>query len=252
MELSLALAALLFGVAAIAGCLDTIAGGGGLIALPALLMAGVPPAAAIATNKLQGSGGTFTATLYFLRQGAMRLSDNRLAIATTFLGAIAGGWLVLKMDATTLAKIIPFLLIALGSYFALSPKLGAVDSQRRVSHGVFSALVAPLLGFYDGFFGPGTGMFMALAFVSLGGYNLAKATAHTKLLNFTSNIAALLYFLLFGQIYWAVGLIMLCGQFLGAYVGARLVVTRGAGLIRPVVTVVCFVMAAKLWMDAYG
>lgn len=252
MDLSFGVAALLFGVAAIAGCIDTIAGGGGLIALPALLMAGVPPAAAIATNKLQGSGGTFTATLYFLRQGAIGLRENRLAIVMTFLGAIAGGWLVLKLDTTTLARVIPFSLIAMGSYFALSPKLGAIDSQRRISHRAFSGLVAPLLGFYDGFFGPGTGMFMALAFVSLGGYNLTKATAHTKLLNFTSNIAALLYFLLFGQIYWAVGLTMLCGQFLGSYLGARLVVTRGAALIRPLVTVVCFGMATKLLMDAYG
>ncbi|MGD1942905.1 MAG: TSUP family transporter [Leptolyngbyaceae cyanobacterium] len=250
MEVSFAVAALLFAIAAIAGCVDTIAGGGGLIALPAMLMVGVPPAAAIATNKLQGSGGTLTASLYFLRQGAIRLQPNRLAILMTFIGSVAGGWLVLKLDATTLAQIIPFLLMGLGGYFALSPKLGAVDSQERLSYGRFSAGVAPLLGFYDGFFGPGAGMFMALAFVSLCGYNLTKATAHTKLLNCTSNVAALLYFLLFGQIYWAVGLTMLCGQFCGSYVGAKLVVARGATLIRPIITLVCFVMAIKLLLDA--
>ena len=250
MEVSFAAAALLFAIAAIAGCVDTIAGGGGLIALPAMLMVGVPPAAAIATNKLQGSGGTLTASLYFLRQGAIRLRPNRLAILMTFIGSVAGGWLVLKLDATTLAQIIPFLLMGLGGYFALSPKLGAVDSQERLSYGRFSAGVAPLLGFYDGFFGPGAGMFMALAFVSLCGYNLTKATAHTKLLNCTSNVAALLYFVLFGQIYWVVGLTMLCGQFLGSYVGAKLVIARGATLIRPIITLVCFVMATKLLLDA--
>ena len=251
MELNAAVAALLFTVAAIAGCIDTIAGGGGLIALPAMLMVGVPPAAAIATNKLQGSGGTLTATLYFLRQGAIHLGENRVAILMTFVGSVAGGWLVLNLDATTLAKIIPFLLIGLGGYFALSPKLGVMDSQQRISYGAFSAGVAPLLGFYDGFFGPGAGMLMTLAFVSLCGYNLTKATAHTKLLNCTSNVAALLYFLLFGHIYWRVGLVMLCGQFLGAYVGARLVFARGASLIRPIITLVCFGMATKLLLDAY-
>jgi uncharacterized membrane protein YfcA len=252
MELNIAVAALLFTVAAIAGCIDAIAGGGGLIALPTMLMVGVPPAAAIATNKLQGSGGTLTATLYFLRQGAIRLDENRLAILMTFVGSVTGGWLVLKLDTTTLAKIIPFLLIGLGSYFALSPKLGIVDRQQRISYGAFSAGVAPLLGFYDGFFGPGTGMLMAVAFVGLCGYNLTKATAHTKLLNCTSNVAALLYFLLFGHIYWQVGLVMLCGQFLGSYLGARLVVARGASLIRPIITLVSFGMATKLLLDAYG
>lgn len=251
MEFGVEVALLLFGVAAIAGCIDTIAGGGGLIALPTMLIVGVPPAVAIATNKLQGSGGTFTASLYFLRKKTIRLDENWLPILTTFFGSVLGGWLVLQIDSSTLAKIIPFLLIIMGSYFALSPNLGAVDSHRRVSSSMFSALVAPALGFYDGFFGPGTGMFMALSFVSLCGYNLTKATAHTKLLNCTSNVAALLYFIFFGEIFWKIGLVMLCGQFVGSYIGARMVFTQGAKLIRPVVTLVCFAMASKLLFDSY-
>lgn len=249
MDLGIVDIGILFGVAAIAGCIDTIAGGGGLITLPTMLMVGVPPAAALATNKLQSTGGSLTASLYFLRQRAVRLQDNTLAIGTTFLGSILGSWLVLTLDAAALARIIPFLLILIGSYFALLPKLGAVDSQRRISSRAFAGLVAPLLGFYDGFFGPGTGMFMAVAFVGLCGYNLTRATAHTKLLNFTSNVAALLYFLLFGTIYWSVGLAMLGGQLLGAHLGAKLVFARGAQLIRPVVTIVCFVMAIKLLIE---
>lgn len=239
----------LFGVAAIAGCIDTIAGGGGLITLPTLLMVGVPPAAAIATNKLQGTGGSFTATLYFLRQGAIHLQGNWLTVAMTFGGSVVGSWLVLQIDSSILAQVIPFLLMAMGSYFALSPKLGVVDSQRRIGYKAFSVGVAPGLGFYDGFFGPGTGMFMALAFVKLCGYNLTKATAHTKLLNFTSNIAALLYFLLFGTLYWGAGLAMLAGQMVGAAIGARLVWRQGSQLIRPMVTLVCFALAIKLLTD---
>ncbi|MGB3495174.1 MAG: TSUP family transporter [Elainellaceae cyanobacterium] len=251
MEFGVEVAALLFGVAAIAGCIDTIAGGGGLIALPMMLIVGVPPASALATNKLQGSGGTFTASLYFLRKKTVRLRDNWVPILTTFFGSVVGVWLVLQMDSSILAKMIPFLLIVMGSYFALSPNLGAVDSKRRVSSSIFSAFVTPVLGFYDGFFGPGAGMFMTLSFVSLCGYNLTKATAHTKLLNCTSNVAALLYFVLFGEIFWKLGLVMLCGQFLGSYIGARMVFSRGAALIRPVVTTMCFAMAFKLLFDSY-
>lgn len=251
MALTVTEAVLLFGVAAIAGCVDTIAGGGGLIALPAMLMVGLPPGAAIATNKLQGCGGTLTATAYFVHRGAIRLQDHRLAIAMTFIGSMVGGWLILQLDPALLARLIPVLLMGMGVYFAVSPQLGVGDRDRRLSPRTFALLVAPLLGLYDGFFGPGTGMFMALAFVSLCGFNLTKATAHTKLLNGTSNVAALLYFLVYGDIAWGVGLIMLWGQFCGAWVGARLVFMKGAALIRPMVTAICVLMALKLLWDVY-
>ena len=252
MDLSLDIVTLLFFVAMVAGCIDTIAGGGGLIVLPTLLMVGVPPAVALATNKLQGSGGTLVASSYFLRQQIVRLRDIKLTVLMTFCGAVFGVWLVLQIDSTVLETIIPFLLISMGAYFALSPRLGATDQHQRMGHTPFSILVAPLLGFYDGFFGPGTGMFMALSLVSLRGYNLTKATAHTKLLNCTSNVSSLLYFLAFGRVYWAAGLVMLVGQVIGSSIGARIVLAKGASLIRPVVAAMCFVMAAKLLFDRIG
>ena len=95
-------------------------------------------------------------------------------------------------------------------------------------------------------------MFMALSLVSLRGYNLTKATAHTKLLNCTSNVSSLLYFLAFGEVYWRVGLIMLAGQVIGSSVGARIVIAKGTALIRPVVAIVCFLMASKLLFDIFG
>lgn len=252
MHLGLDMVALLFGVAMVAGCVDTIAGGGGLIVLPTMLMIGVPPTAALATNKLQGSGGTLVASLYFLRQQIVRLRDIKLTVLMTFLGAVFGVWLVLQINSTILKTVIPFLLISMGIYFALSPQLGATDQKQRLAYGPFSTLIAPLLGFYDGFFGPGTGMFMALSLVSLRGYNLTKATAHTKILNCTSNVSSLLYFLAFGEVYWGVGLVMLAGQVIGSSIGARIVVAKGATLIRPVVAGVCFLMASKLLIDIIG
>ncbi|MBE9067253.1 TSUP family transporter [Leptolyngbya cf. ectocarpi LEGE 11479] len=249
MHLGIDTVALLFGVAIVASCVDAIAGGGGLIVLPTMLMVGIPPAAALATNKLQGSGGTLVASLYFLRKQIVRLRDIKLTVLMTFVGAVLGVWLVLQIDSTVLKAIIPFLLISMGAYFALSPKLGTTDQKQRLAHGPFAIFIAPLLGFYDGFFGPGAGMFMALSLVSLRGYNLTKATAQTKLLNCTSNVSSLLYFLAFGEVYWRVGLIMLAGQVIGASIGARIVLAKGAALIRPVVATVCFLMASKLLVD---
>lgn len=249
MHLSIDTVALLFVVAIVASCVDAIAGGGGLIVLPTMLMAGMPPAAALATNKLQGSGGTLVASLYFLRRQVVRLRDIKLTVLMTFIGAVLGVWLVLRIDSTVLKAIIPFLLLSMGAYFAFSPKLGATDQKQRIAHGPFAILIAPLLGFYDGFFGPGAGMFMALSLVSLRGYNLTKATAQTKVLNCTSNVSSLLYFLLFGEVYWRVGLIMLAGQIIGASIGARIVLAKGAALIRPMVATVCFLMASKLLLD---
>ena len=252
MHLSIDIVALLFAVAIVAGCVDTIAGGGGLIVLPTLLMVGLPPAAALATNKLQGSGGTLVASIYFLRKQIVRLRDIKLTVFMTFVGAVFGVWLVLKIDSTVLKAIIPFLLIGMGAYFALSPQLGAIDQTHRVADKPFAIFFAPLLGFYDGFFGPGTGMFMTLALVNLRGHNLTKATAHTKLLNCTSNVSSLVYFLAFGDVYWGAGLIMLAGQVIGSSIGARIVLAKGAGLIRPVVAVVCFLMAFKLLLDVFS
>ncbi len=252
MHLSIDTVALLFVVAMVAGCVDTIAGGGGLIVLPIMLMVGMPPTVALATNKLQGSGGTLVASIYFLRQQIVRLQAIKLTVLMTFLGAVFGVWLVLQIESTILKAVIPFLLISMGVYFALSPQLGITDQQQRITHNPFSLLIAPLLGFYDGFFGPGTGMFMALSLVSLRGYNLTKATAHTKILNCTSNVSSLMYFLAFGDVYWNVGLVMLVGQVIGSSIGARIVLAKGAALIRPVVAVVCFLMASKLLFDILG
>ncbi|MEA5466308.1 TSUP family transporter [Leptothoe sp. PORK10 BA2] len=252
MHLSIDMVALLFMVAVVAGCVDSIAGGGGLITLPSMLLVGIPPAAALATNKLQGCGGTLAASFYFLRQQVVRLRDLKLMIVMTFVGAVLGVWLILQINSTALKAIIPFLLISVGIYFALSPQLGTTDQKQPVAHGPFSLWIAPCLGFYDGFFGPGAGILMALSLVSLRGYNLTKATAHTKILNGTSNVSSLLYFLAFGKVYWTVGLVMLVGQIIGSSIGARLVLAKGATLIRPVISGVCFLMAVKLLFDIFG
>lgn len=244
--------ALLFFVAMFAGCIDAIAGGGGMIVVPVLLATGINPVQVLATNKLQSMGGAFSASLYFIRRNMIDLSQQKFVICCTFVGAICGAILIQYIRADILRFMLPLLLIIIGVYFYLMPTLGESDSQQRVSTFSFGLISGLGIGFYDGFFGPGTGSFYALAYVTLCGYNLAKATAHAKLLNFISNFAALLFFIIAGQVIWVIGLVMLVGQVIGARIGANLVLTRGQKLIRPMIITVSLIMSCKLLYDNHS
>ena len=246
MEFSAETALLLFVVAMIAGWVDSIAGGGGLLTVPSMLLVGMPPAMALATNKLQSSAGTLTAAIYFIQKGAVNLKQIRWLILATFIGSMFGSWLVLQIDAGILLAYLPILLILVGLYFLFSPSIGDVERKRKLSLVAFALVICPLLGFYDGFVGPGTGSYMALSFVLLCGYSLPKATANAKVLNFTSNFSALLYFMVFGEVFWLMGLVMIVGQLIGAFFGAKMVLESGSALIRPIVVIVCFAMSANI------
>ncbi|WP_062270055.1 TSUP family transporter [Endozoicomonas arenosclerae] len=244
---------LLFSVAVLAGFVDSIAGGGGLITVPALMAVGLSPAQALATNKLQSTGGSFSASVYFVRRGLVNLKDMRFAIFMTFVGSAVGTVLVQMIDASVLKQIIPFLLLGIAAYFILSPGARKTEATAaKMSLTAFACTAGVGVGFYDGFFGPGTGSFFAIAFVSLMGFSLTTATAHTKVLNCTSNVASLLFFMLGGQVVWAVGGIMLVGQFIGARLGSRMVVKRGQQIIRPMIVIISLVMTGKLMWDEYS
>jgi len=245
-SLSIELLTLLFFTGLIAGTLDSIAGGGGLISFPVLLGVGMSPVQALATNKLQGSFGTTTAALHFLRHGEIDRQGMVFAIVCTFIGAMLGTLAVSQIDSRILMTFIPVLLIANALYFLFSSRVGDVARHRRVSMGAFSMIFGAGIGFYDGFFGPGTGAFFALAFVSILGFSLKQATAHSKLLNMTSNLAALLFFMLGGYVVWSIGLVMAAGQIIGATIGAHLVIRRGTALIRPLLVIVSIALTVKL------
>jgi len=243
---------ILFALALIAGLVDAIAGGGGLITMPALLWAGLGPVEALATNKAQGVFGTATSTANFVHKGAIDLHRAAFSVACTFVGAASGTLLVRHLGGELLAWLVPILLIAFALYFMFSPRVSDLDSHRRLNEGAFALLVGTLVGFYDGFFGPGAGTFFTMGYVALLGYNLRKATAHTKLLNFTSNLAALLFFLPGGHIVWAYGLAMAAGQLVGAWTGSHLVLRHGTGLVRPVLVTASLAVSAKLLLDQYS
>ena len=252
MEFGFDLLAILFGVAALAACVDAIAGGGGLITIPALLWAGVTPAQALATNKLQGSFGSFTASLNFIRKGHVNPRDMVLAIVLTFAGSALGTVLVQMLDPGILMTILPGLLILIALYFLFSPRVGDIDAHQLISKATFAFTAGFGIGFYDGFFGPGTGSFFSIAFVALLGFNMTKATAHTKVLNFTSNFASLVMFIAGGEVVWVVGGVMAVGALLGAQIGSHLVMKVGARLVRPLLVVTSIAISIKLIIDQYG
>jgi uncharacterized membrane protein YfcA len=233
-----------------AGFVDAIAGGGGLITLPVLLNAGLPPQDALGTNKLQACFGSGGATLHFGRAGLIDFGASLAGVGYTFLGALAGTLVVQRLNPGFLRVAIPWLLLAIVLYLLLRPTLGDQDAHPRMPSVAFYTLFGLGLGFYDGFFGPGTGTFWAMALVMVLGFNLTKATAHTKLLNFASNAASLLVFLSFGQVQATAGLLMGVGQILGAQLGAHMVILRGARFIRPIfITVVLALTARLLWLN---
>lgn len=241
---------LLFGVAFIAGLIDSIAGGGGLITVPVLLGIGLPPQVALGTNKLQASFGSGSAMLHFVRAGTVKLGDCWSGIIWTATGAALGVWGVQLLDPGILRQLIPWLLAAIAIYTLLSPKLGAEDSHARMKGGVFYFLFGLTIGFYDGFFGPGTGSFWTMALMMLLGCSMLRATATTKVMNFTSNFVALIFFLSVGQVKFVEGIVMGAGQFLGARVGSKLVIKRGTAFIRPVfITMVLALVGRLIWQN---
>jgi len=169
----------------------------------------------------------------------------------TIIGAIAGTRLVEWLDPALLKHIIPVVLLVIAAYVYLKPQLGEQDIHSRMGRISFYAVAGLNIGFYDGFFGPGTGTFWAMAFMLGLGFNLTKATAYTKVMNVASNVASLAFFAIGGHIYYAAGMTMAIGQLLGAKAGSHMVITRGTKFIRPVFLTVVVAVTAKLLYNTY-
>lgn len=232
-----------------AGFIDSIAGGGGLVTVPALLLAGFSPVQALATNKLQGLFGAGTAALTYASKGHVNLAGQLPSALIAFGASALGALLITRIPSEAIRTVLPFLLIAIALFFWLKPGLDDLDRAERIRPAIFMASIVPLVGFYDGFFGPGTGSFFMMAFVTMAGYGVLKATAHTKLLNFASNIGGFAVFALSGAIAWKIGLAMGVAQIAGAQIGSRLAMKKGVRLIKPLLVVTCFALALRLWLQ---
>lgn len=241
----------LFVVGGCTGFIDSIAGGGGLVSLPVLLSLGLPPQMAIATNKMQSIFGTFSAVYYYRRARLVRIREVLLGVCCAAIGAALGASLIQRIDNHVLRLIVPWLLLSIFLFTLFSPQLGEMDKHHRLKPHLFYVLFGIALGFYDGFFGPGTGAFWAIAFVTVLGFNLRKATAHTKVMNLTSNIVSVFTFLYAGLVVLPIGLTMALGQLVGTYAGTHLVIHKGTGFIRVFFLCVVGAMLAKLFWTAY-
>lgn len=240
---------LLFLAGLCAGLVDAVAGGGGIISLPVLLNLGMPAPLALGTNKLQSSFGALMAVSRYARHGLLDRRACRVGVIATLVGALVGAAVVQTMDGRFLEAAIPWLLGAIVLYTLARPQLGEHDHPPRFATGVFFTSFGLALGFYDGFFGPGTGSFWTIALIGLQGHNFLKATAYTKVMNATSNLAALGLFAFAGQVHLPSGLVMGAGQLVGARLGVALAMKRGSRFVRPVfLTMVTLVMLRLLYL----
>jgi hypothetical protein len=246
--------AILAGVGLTAGTIDAVAGGGGLLTVPALLWVGLPPHLALGTNKGQSVFGSFAALVRFSRSGLVDGRRARVSFPLGLAGSLAGAALVLAVPPAVLRPVVIVLLALVAVFvgFRRTPApAGAGAPPVRASLPVAGA-IALAVGAYDGFFGPGTGTFLIVAFVALLGDGLARASAEAKVVNFASNVAALALFATRGVVMWKIALPMAAGQLLGGYLGAHLAVRRGDALVRRAVVLVALAAAVKLAWDMRG
>jgi uncharacterized membrane protein YfcA len=241
----------LFLASLMAGFVDAIAGGGGLLAVPALLACGLPPQVVLGTNKFQSTFGTALAAWNYMRAGLMNTPGLWFAVAAGLCSSIVGALIAIRLDPTLLRRVIPFLLLGIASYLALNRNLGMNKRPPRLEPHLFAILFGSLLGFYDGFFGPGTGSFWMAACVIVLGLDMRAATGYTKAANLASNVAALVTFVFNGHVHYGIGLLMATGNLIGARLGSRMVIHRGAALVRPIFLTVVIALSFKLFWDAF-
>ncbi|NTS76640.1 TSUP family transporter [Catenovulum sp. SM1970] len=249
-ELSLSLLLMLFAVAIVASYIDTLAGGGGLITIPALMLAGVPPLMALGTNKLQSSFGVLTASTLLYKRGLFKFREVRPLIVMAFLGSVLGTIAVQFIDAKALSIVIPIVLVAITIYFLLPIKLDEIKPA-KVSAKTYKNAVIPTVGVYDGMFGPATGSFFTLAGVSLKGQDLVGATIHAKTFNLATNLASLGVFIIAGQVFWLAGIVMILGQIIGAFFASKTLTNIKAIYLKRLIITVCILMLSKYAYDHF-
>ena len=242
-------------VALLGGFIDAIAGGGGMLVMPALLSIGMPPHLVVGTNKLVGTFGTFSASVTFIRKGLFQPALWWAMSFGTLVGALLGAVLIYLLSAGTLKALLPLAILLASGYLIWPrrtppaqtiPRPEATPTGRR---GV-KLLTGGLIGFYDGFIGPGTGAFWMAAAMKLFHLDLVAAAGVARFMNFVSNITALLTFVILGNIDYTVGLTMGATLMLGAFVGAHSAIRYGAPFIRPVFLLVVALMAGRLLLAA--
>ena len=236
----------------LAGLVDSIVGGGGLILLPALFATfpQAPPATLFGTNKSASIWGTAFATVQYSRRVQLPWRALLPAAAAGLLGSLVGAWAVTQVDPALFRKALPLLLTALLAYTLARKDLGREHAPRYAgrAEALMASAIGLVVGFYDGFFGPGTGSFLVFAWVRLLGYDFLNASASAKLINTATNLSALLLFAWKGHVWWHLALAMALANVVGSLIGTRLALKHGAGFVRQVFL---FVVLALILKTAY-
>ena len=243
--LSYGMLGFLFFISVMAGLIDTMAGGGGLLTVPALMMSGIPPLSVLGTNKFQSTMGSGTATCMMLNKKKIKFADVKYKMLTAFIGATIGTILIQFVNTKTLSFVIPIILLIVLLYFIFAPKVEQATGAPKISDKRFQNAVVPAIGCYDGMFGPGTGSFLIMAGVSLRGQGIIHSSALAKSMNFATNVASLIVFLLVGKVFWLVGLLMMVGQFIGARFGAHYLFRIDPKYLRLLIIVMSLGMLAR-------
>lgn len=232
---------------------DAIVGGGGLITTPALLAVGLPIHIALGTNKFAASMGTFSSSYHYYKTGNVNFKMLKYLLPFSLIGSAFGVLSVLALNPNFLRILVIVLVIVIGGYTLFKKDLGLVDEYKGISTKkiIFGIALALPLGFYDGFFGPGTGSFLIFGLISIFGFDFKKASANSKLMNLMSNVAALILFLINDKIMFEVAIPMAISMIIGAKVGAHLAVEKGASFIKPVFIVVSFLLVVKMTLDLF-
>lgn len=240
----------------LAGGIDAIVGGGGLILVPALFAVypGAPPATLFGTNKTASIWGTGMAAVQYGRRVRLRWRVLAPAAGVALLGSLLGAWAVTRVDPTFLRRLLPAILLGVLVYTLLNRDLGRRQHLRwsRRLETVLACAMALVIGWYDGFFGPGTGSFLIFLFVRVLGYDFLHASAAAKVINLGTGLSALALFAAKGHVWWQVGLLLAVANLAGSLLGTRLALQRGSGFVRAVFVLVVGALIVKTAWDAFA
>ena len=233
----------------LAGFVDSIGGGGGLISIPAFLMAGLPPHAAVATNKLGAFGGLFLSTMRFIRNKCISIKLAVPSVLAAIAGSYLGAHLSLRVNEKVMTYIL-FIILPVSTFLVLNKKLfnntGSDEIILNWRSYVTVTLAAFIIGGYDGFYGPGTGTFLIIAFTVFAKLSIKMANGQAKIINLTTNITSLIVFLLNGQVLIPLALAACVCNMAGGYIGAGLALQNGAKIVRPIILFVLGLLFVKI------
>lgn len=247
--ISLGMIIFLFVTGFVATFIDSVVGGGGLVTIPALLLTGLPITQVLGTNKLASIMGSLTSMITFIRSGKVKLSLVKWLFPLSFIGSMLGAYLVRYVPSEFMKPLVVILLVIVACYTLLKKDWGDVSTYGGMSKrtGLLSGVVACTIGFYDGFFGPGTGSFLIFAFLLIG-FDFVTSSGNAKVLNFASNLSAVLIFLYLGYVHVVYSLIMGLGGILGAIAGTRMAIKKGAAYVKPLfISMTVILVGKQLW-----